>query len=806
MKLRRFFAVFVAVAFAVQLRAQKADGAEIKGTVVAGDHPVEYATLTLKTKPAGRVMQSTATDARGAFGFEQVPSGDYEIVYAIIGGESHTTRTFTVDAQHRTIDLGALPLGESALKMEKVEVSARRDAFYNSIDRKVYNVGKDLQSASGSASDLLQNVPSVQVDIDGNVSLRGNDSVLVLVNGKPSTLMSATNRPDVLAQMPADSIERIEVITNPSAKYKPDGTAGIINLVLKRKHDSGTSGVVRVNVGNDSRSNVSISANYNPGKYNLFGTVSVRQDDRERFATETRRHLDAASNTFLGTEQTSREHMRPLSRLAQAGFDYQPNERDKFGATASYNLRTFYRDAKDGNLSRDATGAVAGDYDRLRADNEWQKTTEASATYEHNFADEDHDLSIELKRDRHWEQESNRYTNVYRVPLAPSSLDSTLVKPTETGTELTADYAQPFENDAKLEAGYAGEENKDDMDFRGGFFDPASSSWLVDAARTNRFIYRDSIQALYATFGRPIGKFGILAGLRVEHTTVHTNQVTTHLTDAIDYNRVHPTLHLSYNLTDARQLQLNYSHRVRRPESDDLNPFPEYQDPFNLRAGNPRLRPEEAHSIEAGYQYRKDDTTYLAALYFRETYHAFTTVTRYIDAVTLLTTHENLSTNRSGGLELTATTKLGSKLSLNSSANAYRSEIDATNLGFSDRRSTIAWDAKLNLEWRATKSDLVQLNANYSAKRLTAQGYRLPTEIANLGWRHDFAGKNFAFTLTVSDLFDSLKERTVIDTPTLHDDITRRRSSRIVYAGFSYNFGRAAKKKKDDGLQFDNSL
>src|SRR5262249_15011018 len=154
--------------------------------------------------------------------------------------------------------------------------------FFNSIDRKTYNVGKDLKSVSGAASDLLQSIPSVQVDVDGNVSLRGNSSVLILIDGKPSTLMSTVNRPDVLAQMPADGIERIEVITNPSAKYKPDGTAGIINLVMKRQRKSGVSGTLRTSVGNDSRSNVGLSLNYNPGKYNVFGSVNVRQDDRNR--------------------------------------------------------------------------------------------------------------------------------------------------------------------------------------------------------------------------------------------------------------------------------------------------------------------------------------------------------------------------------------------------------------------------------------------------------------------------------------------------------------------------------------------
>jgi outer membrane receptor protein involved in Fe transport len=343
------------------------------------------------------------------------------------------------------------------------------------------------------------------------------------------------------------------------------------------------------------------------------------------------------------------------------------------------------------------------------------------------------------------------------------------------------------------------------MDFRGGLFDPAAGAWMVDTARTNRFIYEDTIHAFYTTYGRPVGKFGLLAGLRFEQANIHTNQVTAHLVDHNDYFHVYPTLHLNYNLSETGQLQLNYSHRIRRPESDDLNPFPEYQDPYNLRAGNPRLKPEETHSVEAGYQYRKEDTTYLAAVYFRETYHGFTTVTRYIDSTTLLTTHENLASNRSGGLELTATTDIGAA-AINFSANAYRNQIDASNLGFSSSRNTLTWDAKLNVNYHVSKTTQVQFNTNYTATRLTPQGERRPTYIANLGLRHDLKDKKTAVVLTVSDLFNSLQERSVIDTPTLHDDTTRRRSSRIIYLGFVYNLGKPTKKSKDDQMKFDTSL
>lgn len=782
-----------------------ADGS-VSGTIVdqATSRPVEYVTITLK-KATGEVVATSATGPKGTFEFAKLPPGDYRVSYAPLGSDPQESSTFTVDASHRSVDLGSLTLASTAVKMEKVEVKSTSAAILNSIDRKVYNVGKDLQSTSGSAADLLQNVPSVQVDIDGNVALRGNQNVLILIDGKPSALMSTTNRPDVLEQMPADSIDKIEVITNPSAKFKPDGTAGIINITMKKKRDPGYSGSVRASVGNDSRYNVSLSGNYRPGAYNVFANFSLRQDDRLRYVNESRSHLDAPTGAMLSTYQYTVEHMRPLSRLGQMGVDYDVSKDDKVGASVDYNLRTFYRTSTISNLSRGGTGAVTSDYDRLRTDPEWQKTLSFTGTWRHSFATEGQELSTEIRHERHQEQEDNHYSDVYRTPVTPTTFDTTSIKPTETNTELTSDFETPLPHDAKLESGYSGEFDKNDMDFRVGNLDPVSGQWVTDRAQTNRFIYKDSIHAFYTTYGRAFGNFGLLGGLRLEQAYIDTNQVSTGVIGHNNYFRLYPTLHLSYNVSETGQLQLNYSHRIHRPESDDLNPFPEYQDPYNLREGNPNLKPEDTHSIEAGYQYRKDDTTYLAAVYFRDTYHGFTTVTRYIDAVTLLTTHENLATNKSGGLELTATRDIGAA-NVNFSANAYENQIDASNLGFSSSRSTFAWDAKLNVNYKASKTTQIQFNTNYTATRLTPQGERRPTFIANLGLRHDLKDKKTAVVLTVSDLFDSLKERTVIDTPTLHDDITRRRSSRIVYLGFIYNFGKQSKKQKDDALKFDNAL
>jgi len=783
-----------------------AHATDISGTIVsAGDRrSAEFVAVTLK-KSDGVVAQSTVTDARGRFTMEKVRPGDYVVAYNLVGADGRTSPRFTVAATQARIDLGNLNLGESVVKMEKFEVQAKQVALLNSIDRKTYNVGKEIQSVTGSASDLLQNIPSVQVDIDGNVSLRGSDNVMILVDGRTSTLMGRS-RAEVLQQLPADAIEKIEVITNPSAKYKPDGTAGIINIALKKKHEGRFSSVATASVGNNERYNVGFSGNYSPSGYSLFGSASVRQDDRERRGSDLRTVTDPGSGAVTRAEKKTVEHSRPLSRLVRAGVDYSVDDHNKLGVSGNYNHRTFNRSATDYNVIRDARGVVMSDFDRARYDPELETSLEAVGTFRHKFAKEDHELNFEVKSSKKHEVEDNRYTNLFRTPAQMPTFDTTLIKNDERGTEAMVEYVYPIDDESKFETGYTRTASRLEQDFGVAKRDPVTGKSVADVTRSNRFKHDDAIDAFYATYGRTFGQFGLLAGLRPEWARVTSHLVNTGATIPHDYARVYPSLHLAYRLTEKHEVQLNYSHRVRRPESDDLNPFPEYTDPFNLRAGNPRLLPEDIHSIEAGYSFKQDDTSLTSTVYHRSLYHGFTSVTRSLGNGVLLTTKENLAESRSTGLELTANTDFGKLATVNFSSNTFFNTINASNLGFSSSKSDISWSAKLGASLHLPKETLLQLNSNYTSSRLTPQGFRRPTFVTNLGVRHSFFSKKAAVVLTISDLFNSLKEASVLDTPTLRQEIVRRRSARIVYLGFSYTFGKPTKKSKDDGMKFDNAL
>ena len=807
-----FLTAIVACAMALRAAPERTPAAvpavqaRVTGVLLAAEtrQRVEFAAVTLK-KADGTVLGSTITDERGRFTLEKIPAGDYAVVFGRVGGAVRTTAPFQVDSTRTQIDLGQLVLADEPLQLKKFEVTAKQAAQLNAIDRKIYNVGGEIQGVTGTASDLLQNVPSVDVDIDGNVSLRGSDNVLILINGRTSTLMGQS-RADVLQQLPAHAIERIEVITNPSAKYKPDGTAGIINLVLKHPHDAGASGTFSFNVGNSRRYNSSLSVNCHPGPVNLFASYSVRQDDRFRTASDLRTITDPVTGLVTHAEKRTVELSRPFSHLVRLGADYAPDAHNQFGLSGNYNDRTFTRRATDHDVVSDAGGVVTSDYDRARYDPESERSTEGAASYQHTFADEGHELKLEFKASGSKEVEPDNFTNTYQFPAQPPGYDHVFIHNNEASDEAIAEYTRPLAHAARLESGYDFTKETRDTDFLNEALDPVSGEWVKDLTKSNRFILDRRIHAFYATYARTFGAWAMLVGLRPEITTTESQLVTTGQNIPNDYSRIYPSLHLAYRLGETQEWQLNYSHRIHRPDTEDLNPFPEALDPFTLRAGNPYLQPEDIHSIETGYSYRQGDTSFTATGYYRYTYRGFTNLTTNLGNGILLNTRENLAVNRASGLELTANADVGGHLTLNFSSNTFFNTIDASNLGYSSNKSDLSWLAKGGVTLRLTPATQLQLNANYASARLTPQGERRPTFVANAGLRHDLWRKKAALVLTVSDLCNSLKEEYLINTPLLHEDITRRRSARIIYLGLTYSFGSPARKAKDDPLKFDNSL
>ena len=796
----------IVASFATPLSAQSNHSGNIRGSVIDDStaNPVQYVDVVLRMKSDSTVVTGKVTTQTGSFDFTEVPTGEYFITFSLIGYKEKKTPAFSIDPQRQHLNLGAVKLVATLVSLEEVLVTAEKSLYTASIDRKVYNVDRDLMSKAGSASELLQNVPAVQVDIDGNVSLRGSSNVLIMLNGRTSPLMKK-NSATVLQQMPANSIERIEVITNPSAGYKPEGTSGIINVVLKKNTTLGINGNLTANAGNQDRYNGNVRLNYNPGALNLYGSYSIRRDSRNRINTDNRLQTPAAT-TLTFYNETLYSYARPLSHMISLGFDYRLDNQNQIGVSGDYFHDRLTRRESADKLLHNSDRVLVNQYRRDRIDNESENEYSLTAFFEHNFPKEDHVLRLEFSAAEAPEQEDNRYTDVYLLPVAPNQYDNTLVKNGDNNRQLTLEYSNPLTEESHLEAGYEGEFTSNDLDFHAEYFDANQQKFVTDATRTNRFLYKESIHALYTTYRQSFGSFGLMAGLRAERAGVRSNLVTLDSLRSNTYFSLYLSLHFSRKLSEATELQLSYSRRTHRPDGDDLNPFPECRDPRNVSAGNPNLRPEYVHSLELGCQFQNNNLSILPALFYRYTYNRFTSVTQALNDTTLLTTEQNLANDQSGGLEMVVSADLGDLIAVHGNANAFLNQIDASNLGFGDKKSTTTWSGSLTVDLNLTGNSRLQVNSRYHSSRLTPQGEQSSNHVVNTGFRQELFAGRLSVVLTVADVFKTFRRESELITPSLNQTTVNRRDSRIVYLGCSYRFGAQSKKSKEEQLRYDENL
>lgn len=392
---------------------------------------------------------------------------------------------------------------------------------------------------------------------------------------------------------------------------------------------------------------------------------------------------------------------------------------------------------------------------------------------------------------------------MFQSPPGLVAIDEQRPDGNEKEREFSADYVRPLGRMDKLQLGYDLQHDNNEYRNVEGPVDPATGKFTPSPSLTNDFKFGRTIHALYATVNGHLGKrFSYIAGLRLEDEIDDTNQVTTSEHSHVDNLQAYPTLQAQYGLTDSQKLRFSYSHRVVRPGAEDLNPFPVFGDPQNVRAGNPHLRPEQTDSFEAGYEIDHSTMTWQATIYLRQAHDAFSSVSRLISPNVLLTTRENLGKSTAGGLELTGSGKFLKGLNYSLSSDIFYNRIDASNIGLLRTRSTYSFATKASFDLQATPRDQLQVSANYHGKRLTPQGYWLPSASINLGLRHQIRD-DLTAVATVSDLLDRQRDELVIDTPSFHDEVTFRRSNRTAVLALTWTF--AGQRKAAKQPQFDYS-
>jgi outer membrane receptor protein involved in Fe transport len=689
---------------------------------------------------------------------------------------------------------------------------ASQNGYRSSIDRRSYGVANDLATTTGAISDALKNIPSVEVDVNGNVSLRGDTNVTILIDGKPSGLFKGASAAQALQAMPADSVERVEVITNPSAAFSPEGSAGVINLITKQTRKPGKSGSLRVNMGTSGRENAGVTLAYNSNKLTLSADANARRDTSEGRGGDTRAILDGQGHVLSSSDSHFVQTGGQDQRSGRVGADYDLTDTTRLSGELRYFHFGVDADAEthfEGFGAADAATAAFDQHFHIKIQHD---TDAAQASIRHNFAGDDHVLTVNISRERTAEDRTNTLDQVFNLPVAPDFFTRLRSKQSLTLTEAKADYTRPMPNEAKLKAGY--DLRVDDNDFDNvGVRGTGPANAAADPTQTNLFLYKQTINAAYVTYERPFGALTALAGLRFEEVQLNLDQVTQSLVHDTSYFKVYPSLHLAYQFDPDKQLILSYSKRVRRPNPQDLNPFRVENDPLNFRAGNAELQPAITHSFEAGYQYKAGQTFYLATLYYRQSEHDVTDVLSSLGNGVFLASKANLAESKAAGLELVANGHITKTLSYNVSTNLYWIEIAATAQGlgagqgagqlvdFAGSRSGLAEGGRANLNWQPTAKDQLQLGYQLNAKRLTPQGYNDANPVTFLGYRHKF-NDSFSLVATAQDLFGTVHFGTNIDTPTLRERYVGRPAIRAAFIGFNWNFGQPSKKPRDPGFDF----
>ncbi len=705
------------------------------------------------------------------------------------------------------------PAEPEETSVDDVVVTARNTDVRTSIDSISYSLADELQATTGTLADALRNVPSVDVDPQGNVSLRGDSNVTILVDGRPSAILAGQNRGDVILQLPADRYARIEVMTNPSAAYSPEGSGGVINLITKPTPAAAagspgapatttTTGSVRANVGDNGRWNLGAGGSWQRDRLTLTGDASYRYDEQTFAFERLREQLDPTTGDVTSTTTTTQAQ----DSVQKGGFGRLAAEyrlTDKTMLTGELRGHSFDVDSDATGLfqTRNAAGVLTSGYDRDGAGSFTLESWGATARLLHQFDTSGHEWSSELRYDRNDTESVSRTANVFAVPVSPTVYEDQRALSAQETIGFTSAYTRPMNDGSKLRAGYELNILRPDQDtvLRRG---PSESGLAIVPGLSNRFEAEQTVHALYATYERPFGeKFSGQLGLRLEQAEVEIEDVTNAVDASQDYFRAYPTAHLQYQLTEAQSLRASYSKRIQRPQPNQLNPFVAYGDPLNRRSGNPDLEPQETDSFEAMWQMRRGQTFYQVTGYYRDTTKAFTEVATDIGGGVLLTRPENLGARRDLGVELTASGRLLPTLRYNASLNAFRQEIDAAGIvGGQDREGEIV-TGRLSLNWQPTDKDFVQLSGFWQGDQLLAQGTRESGGMVNLGYRRKLTDA-LSLQFTGRDILNSFGGATTYDTPLFRERVDQDINLRAFYLGLTWSFGGGPRRQEP---QFDFS-
>jgi len=671
-----------------------------------------------------------------------------------------------------------------------VAVTAARSS--NRIDRQAYDVKSDAASTNDTVGDTLNKVPSVAVDADGNVTLRGRSNVQILVDGKPSAMMQGENRAAALSALPAADLESVEVINNPGAQFGNEGGGGpIINLVMRRERTPGGFAAINANKGTEGRFNASSFGSYTTGRMSMQGSLYARRDSRGSSGETTRDRIDPVTGAVAHSTQSSQSDTDTDSAGFNGTYSYNLGQKDVLAATANFSATSNDGTSGERYRSTGTDGLVDSEYLRSSVRDANTRNYAVSGRLDHKGDAPGEVLKLDLRLSGSTSDTDIRYNNDYAVrPINAQAARTRQDNLNETRViDFTGDYERPGEAGV-LKLGYKVARNSNTIDTRFLNVDAASLGESVNPQRTNRFELDETTIALYGTYQMKLGeKWGILGGLRGEYTDLDLDQVTTNIQAGNHYFDAIPSAFLTYDLTDTTALRLSYAKRIRRPGASDLNPFVIYRDELNVSSGNPDLQPTSTDSIELGLETKLGPVETNVRLYARKDSDLISERRYFISDTVLLTTRENAGSSRSGGLEFTFSGRATPQLTINASGNlGYSEQSVLGNTNASEKRNATSLSGRARIAYQINPTNNLQLVLNAQGKTLFGEGYRQPTRSADVSYRRNLS-QALSLVVNINDIFDSQKSESITETDRLREYSIRRPEGRLVYVGLSYRFG-----------------
>ncbi|MDL5514731.1 TonB-dependent receptor [Arenibacter sp. M-2] len=783
---------------------------KITGTVLdqETDQPLEYATLVLQSVRNPEKVTGGITDVNGRFEVETSP-GNYNISVEYISYKSYKLNNQSLRS---STDLGVIRLSLDVAQLAEVEVVGERTTVELRLDKKVYNVGSDLTVKGGSVTDVLSNVPSVSVDVEGNISLRGNESVRILINGKPSALSGLS--PEALQQLPSDAIEKVEVITNPSARYDAEGTAGILNIILKQSKTAGVNGSVNLYTGHPETYGGSLSLNLRRDNFNIFTNTTYRYRSGPGNALFDQENFDSNGNTLSYQNEIRDYQRKDKSFNTNVGFELFLDE-----SSSITNSFVFSKSNGDNTVNVDFSNFDANrtptiQRNRFTNEDEFEEEVQYSLNYQKKFEREGHTLTFDYQYSKGIDNENSIIEEVILGDNIALDTERTIDDQTQISQLVQMDYVLPFgkDNQSQFELGYRGTFNNNNTDFDFGI-QQQNGGFNSDPNYSNELNYKEYINAAYTQLGSKFDKFSILGGLRVEASDIGIELLNTNELTNKDYVNWFPSLFLGYEFSEKEQLTLSYSKRLRRPRSRFINPFPSRSSNTNLFQGNADLDPTFTDAYDLGYLKRWDKFTFTTSGYFNRSTGVFQFVSRETgDFVTIENPDDpqnpivvpvqvrspiNLATEDRIGMEFTTTYTPIRNWRLTWNLNAFQRDLqgDYTYTNSQNEEIVQNFDAN-NFSWFTRFSAKLplpgkidfQTNFFYMGPSEDAQNTSKGMLNSDFALSKDILKDKGSLTLNVSDIFNSRKRITDTRTENVATYSEFQFRQRQITLSFQYRF------------------